>query len=76
MNGGRVLRRSRSDRMIAGVCGGVGEYMGVKPNIVRLVVAILTVIGGSGGILYLLGWLLIPDESSDRSVAQQLVGKR
>lgn len=74
MNGsGKVLRRSRSDRMIAGVCGGVGEYMGVAPNLVRIVAVLLAVFGGSGVIIYLLGWLLIPEEGSDSSLMQHLL---
>lgn len=58
--------------MLFGVCGGIGEYAGVDPNVVRLVFAALCVLGGSGFALYLIGWLLIPDEGSDASVVQQL----
>lgn len=55
------LVRSRQDRWLAGVCGGVGEYAGIDPNVVRL----LAVIGGvlSGGTLlvaYVVAWILMP----------------
>jgi phage shock protein C len=74
--GAKVLRRSRSHRMLAGVCGGIAEYLSVDANLVRLVVAVLTVFGGSGLLLYVAGWLLIPEEGEDTSIAQQYVAKR
>lgn len=61
--------------MIAGVCGGVGEYFSVDANIVRLIVAVLTFFGGAGAFLYAVGWLLLPEEGEDTSVAQRLTQK-
>ncbi|MPY93355.1 MAG: PspC domain-containing protein [Acidimicrobiia bacterium] len=55
----RQLRRS-NDRMLAGVCGGVAEYLGVSANLVR-VVTILFLLMGHGVLLYFLGWLLLPN---------------
>ncbi|HEX5493499.1 MAG TPA: PspC domain-containing protein [Mycobacteriales bacterium] len=74
-SGEKQLRRSKSERMLFGVCGGVGQYLGVDANILRVGVAILTVIGGSGIALYLIGALLIPEEGEDRSIAQKLLAK-
>ncbi|MER2599734.1 MAG: PspC domain-containing protein [Caldilineales bacterium] len=56
------LRRSRSDRQIAGVCGGIAERLGIDPLVVRLTWALLTVAGGGvfGVLLYLLAALVIP----------------
>ncbi len=57
-----VLRRSKQNRMIAGIVGGVAEYIGANPRRVRLVFALATFF--SGGILaigYLLLWLLLPE---------------
>lgn len=71
----KLLRRSKSERMLFGVCGGVGEYLGVDANILRVGAAILTVIGGSGIALYLIGALLIPEEGEEHSIAQQLMSK-
>ena len=58
MNG--KLYRSRTDQMIAGVCGGLGAYLGVDSGLVRLFFVLLTIGGGSGVLIYLLLWILIP----------------
>ncbi|GAA2558284.1 PspC domain-containing protein [Pseudonocardia hydrocarbonoxydans] len=56
------LVRSRTDRMIAGVCGGIAEAYGLDPALVRLIVVLLTVFGaGSGAIAYVAAWILMPD---------------
>jgi phage shock protein PspC (stress-responsive transcriptional regulator) len=66
------LTRSRENRVVAGVAGGLARYLGIEPAVVQVVFVVLTVAGGSGVALYGLGWLLIPEEGSDRSVAVQL----
>jgi phage shock protein PspC (stress-responsive transcriptional regulator) len=48
--------------MIAGVCGGLSKYFGVDATIVRLVFLLLLVFGGSGFLLYLIMWIVVPDE--------------
>ncbi len=53
--GPKVLRRSRDDRVIAGVCGGLGRYLGIDPVVVRLAALVLVVAGGTGVLLYLIG---------------------
>lgn len=59
----RKLYRSREDRMIAGVCGGLGKYAGIDPTVVRLIFALLVVLGvGSGLLIYLILMLIIPLE--------------
>ncbi len=58
----KKLYRSRKDRMIAGVCGGLGEYFGVDPVLLRIVFVILTFFSGSGLILYLILALVVPNE--------------
>ena len=60
--GPRRLTRSRTDRKIAGVCGGFAAYTGIDANIVRLVMVLLAVMGASGVILYLVAWAIIPLE--------------
>lgn len=59
----RTLKRSQ-DRMIAGVCGGIAEYYGWKPDRVRIAYVILSVLSAAfpGIIVYLLLWLVMPDE--------------
>ena len=59
----KVLRRSRSDRMLAGVCGGLGNFFGIDPIWFRLLFVILALPGGLPGVLpYLILWLVIPRE--------------
>lgn len=55
------LTRSRTDRVIAGVCGGFAEYAGVDVNVVRLALVALTLFAGSGVVLYLIAWWLLPE---------------
>ena len=62
--GPRRLTRSRTDRMIAGVCGGFAEYSGIDANIVRLVMVVLAVFGGAGLVLYLVAWVIVPEEQA------------
>jgi phage shock protein C len=57
------LRRSRSSRVIAGLCGGLGEFFGISPNWFRLAFLIALLPGGVPGLLaYFLLWLIIPIE--------------
>ncbi len=56
----KKLYRSRNDKMIGGVCGGLGEFLGVDPTLVRLAFVILAIFGGSGILLYIIAWLIIP----------------
>jgi phage shock protein C len=62
--GSRRLTRSRTDRMIAAVCGGFAAYSGIDATIVRLVMVLLAVLGGSGVLLYLLAWAIVPAEDA------------
>ncbi len=67
------LYRSRKDRMLGGVCAGLGEYIDVDPIVIRLVWAVVTVISiGFGLIVYILAWILIP-EAPDESTTQTSV---
>ena len=63
------LSRPVHDRMLAGVASGIARYFGVDVTVVRIVFAVLVVVGGAGLPLYLAGWLLIPDEGADQSIA-------
>jgi phage shock protein C len=56
----KKLYRSRNNRMIAGICGGLGEYFDMDPTFVRLVVACSVLLAGTGIFFYLLAWLIIP----------------
>ncbi|MBK9739557.1 MAG: PspC domain-containing protein [Actinobacteria bacterium] len=67
------LRRVRTDRVLAGVAGGVARWLGIDPVIVRVVLVILAIFGGSGLLLYVLGWLFIPEEGDPSSEAEKLI---
>lgn len=58
----RMLHRSRTDRWIAGVCGGLGAYFNVDSNALRVAFVLLAVWQGLGVLLYLLMMLILPDE--------------
>jgi len=60
--------------MIAGVCAGIAEFFDVDPNLVRLAFVVLGLVGGLAVPLYLAGWVLIPDEGDERSVAEEWFG--
>jgi phage shock protein PspC (stress-responsive transcriptional regulator) len=84
------LRRAEHGRMLAGVAAGLARYFGVDVNIIRIVIAVLAILGIVGnsvsvaGIpLYLLGiplylacWLLIPEEGHEHSIASHLLSSR
>lgn len=63
MTEGKRLQRSRINRTIAGVCGGIAEYYGWDPTVVRVAWIVLTLLGGSGILLYLVMWLVMPDSA-------------
>ena len=54
------LYRSNDNSMIAGVCGGLGEYFDIDPTIVRLVAVVAALAAGSGLLAYILAWIIIP----------------
>lgn len=66
----RPLRRRATDRVVGGVAGGLGDYLNVDPILIRAAFAGLMIFGGTGLMLYVLGWILIPDEGHRDSIAQ------
>jgi phage shock protein PspC (stress-responsive transcriptional regulator) len=72
----RALRRSRSDRVVAGVLGGMGRRLGVDPLLLRIVTVVLAIFGGVGVLAYAAAWLLIPAEDDEGSVAEQALGRQ
>lgn len=62
------IRRSTTDRKIAGVAGGVARHLDVDPLLVRVGFVLLAIFGGGGVLAYVAGWLLIPEEGSDEGV--------
>lgn len=59
--GPKKLTRSRTDKWLGGVCGGLAEYTGVDATLIRLVTVVLVVVGvGTTALVYLVAWLLMP----------------
>ena len=56
------LYRSRKDQQIAGVCGGVADYLGVDPTLVRLLCVIFAFAGGPSLMIYAIMWAIVPEE--------------
>jgi len=76
-NGTRVLVRSRKGRILAGVCAGAADYFGIDVTLVRVIVAVVSVVTGGAGVLaYLAAWVIIPGEGEKTSIAQDVVGKK
>lgn len=62
MDSQKRLYRSTEDRMFAGVCGGIAEYLEVDPTLVRLVFVALTLLGAPGVFLYIILMLIVPEQ--------------
>lgn len=74
-NSTKQLRRTRDGKMIAGVCSGAARYLGVDPNLVRLGLGVFTLFGGAGIALYVIAWLVMPEDGAESSVAEDLFQK-
>jgi phage shock protein PspC (stress-responsive transcriptional regulator) len=72
VGGLKELRRPIEGRMLGGVAAGIARYLGTDVNLVRLGIVLLAFVGGAALPLYVLGWLLIPEEGSDQSIAGDL----
>ena len=70
------LERSSSDRMVAGVSGGLGRYFDLSPAVFRLGFVILTLLGGAGVLVYLAALLVVPAEGTEQSIAAQVLAER
>jgi phage shock protein PspC (stress-responsive transcriptional regulator) len=74
-NGPKKLTRSRSDRLIGGVCGGLGRYFNVDPLLFRIGAVALVFLGGAGILLYLAALLLVPNEDQPAAIAPGAEGR-
>ena len=55
------LYRSRTERMLGGVCGGLAQYFNVDPSLIRIAFALIFFAGGGGLLLYLIMWAILPE---------------
>ena len=60
----RRLYRSNTNKMMAGVCGGLGEFLGIDPTLIRLVFVLMGLLGGHGILVYLIMWIVVPPAPS------------
>ena len=58
--GYKEIRRSMDNKVIAGVCGGLGEYLNIDPIILRLLFVLAFLFALSGGLIYIISWIIIP----------------
>jgi phage shock protein PspC (stress-responsive transcriptional regulator) len=63
------MRRSKDDRMLAGVCAGAARYLNVDPVVIRVIIAVLTFVGLAGLILYVAAWFFLPADDTGQSIA-------
>ncbi|MEU3315186.1 PspC domain-containing protein [Streptomyces sp. NPDC006662] len=70
------LRRSRRDKVLAGVCGGLGRYFDLDPVVFRVVLGVLAVTGGVGLVFYGFAWLLLPLDGEEESEIRKLLTGR
>lgn len=60
---GKRLLRSKKNRVLAGICAGIGEYFGVDPTVIRLLWVLLTFFSAGAGIFaYIIAWIIVPEE--------------
>ncbi len=69
------LYRSRTNRVLAGVAGGLGDYFDIDPVIFRIIFVVLTLLNGLGLLLYLVFWIVIPEEGTE-PVIKGDIGKK
>lgn len=62
MNEPRKLYRSRNNRQLAGVCGGLAEYFNIDVTLIRVLFVVFAVLGGSGLLAYLVLWIVVPEQ--------------
>ena len=63
MDATRKLYRSKTDRKLAGVCGGLAQYFNVDATLIRVLFVLLAVLGGSGLVLYVAMWIIVPQRA-------------
>jgi phage shock protein C len=65
------LYRSKKDSVIAGVCGGLGEYFGIDPVILRIIAVILVLASGIGLLAYIIAWIAIPQRKDEEEMVEK-----
>jgi phage shock protein PspC (stress-responsive transcriptional regulator) len=69
----RKFYRNRSNRMVAGICSGLAHYFSLDPLLVRLVFVALALVNGLGFLIYLIMWIIVPDETNQNLSGEDIV---
>jgi phage shock protein C len=76
LNGSKVLVRRRDNRIIAGVCAGFADYLGLDVNLIRVLTAAIAIFtAGTAALAYLVAWAVVPEEGQKTSIAEDLLSK-
>lgn len=73
MSNGKRLVRKTNGKMIAGVAAGIADYFNVDVTLIRVIIVVTAIMGGFGLILYIVMWVLVPEEGSDRAIVDGVV---
>jgi len=73
MSNTKKLYRSKTNRVIFGICGGLGEYFDIDPLVIRILFILLTFTGGSGIVIYLILAIMIPDSSGNKKSINEVI---
>ncbi|MGH8976078.1 MAG: PspC domain-containing protein [Acidimicrobiia bacterium] len=69
----RKLYRSRTDRKLAGVCGGLAQYLNADATLIRVLFVVLALLGGPGLVIYLVLWIFVPEEPQGAALSVRLM---
>jgi phage shock protein C len=67
----KKLYRSKEDRWVGGVCGGLGKYLNIDPIVIRLIAFILVLCAGGGLLVYIIAWIVIPEEPDSLTITDE-----
>lgn len=73
MSNARKLVRKTDDKMIAGIAAGIAEYFELDVTLIRVLLVVTAIFGGFGLVLYIVMWILVPEEGSARTVVDDVV---
>jgi len=76
MNGtgsSKRLERKLSGRWLAGVCAGAADYYGIDVNVIRVLFVVFSLFAGLGPVVYVVAWLLVPEEGEPVSIAEKII---
>ena len=68
----KKLYRSNKNKILGGVCGGLGEYFDIDPTLIRLLWVVVVLMGGSGVLIYIIFWIILPEgENNEKEVKSE-----